>query len=137
MNKIGGSTRVREDLTEALAEGRGVTAKVRWISKADSDEGRNRWIHCTPLMGSNAQIGVWMVVIVDEESQAKRWKLAPPVANNLGRGPPRKEERESEYFPELHTQPSMESNGNVRSYNRHIIEEAETPVKGSFELNIS
>ncbi|KAI9724814.1 MAG: hypothetical protein M1812_000090 [Candelaria pacifica] len=137
MNKIGGSTRVRDDLTEALAEGRGVTAKVRWISKADSEEGRNRWIHCTPLMGSNSQIGVWMVVIVDEESPSKRWKLAPPVASNIGKGGPKKEERESEYFPELNTQPSIESMAQHRTYNRHIVEEVGTPVKGSFELNIS
>ena len=44
MNKIGGSPRVREELTQALADGRGVTAKVRWVSKSDMD-GRNRWIH--------------------------------------------------------------------------------------------
>ena len=80
MDKIGGTTRVREDLTHALAEGRGVTAKVRWISKSD-EEGRNRWIHCTPLLGSNQQIGVWMVVLVDDESEPgrRRWRQAPPV----------------------------------------------------------
>ena len=50
MAKIGGSNRVREELTQALADGRGVTAKVRWVSRRDS-EGRNRWIHCTPLIG--------------------------------------------------------------------------------------
>lgn len=66
MSKIGGSDRVREELTAALAEGRGVTAKVRWMTKAD-EEGRNKWIHCTPLLGINGQIGVWMVVIVNDE----------------------------------------------------------------------
>lgn len=66
MNKIGGSNRVREELTAALAEGRGVTAKVRWVSKHD-EEGRNKWIHCTPLIGVGGTIGVWMVVIVDDE----------------------------------------------------------------------
>lgn len=71
MSKIGGSNRVREELTAALAEGRGVTAKVRWITKLD-EEGRNKWIHCTPLVGSNGNIGVWMVVIVDDpKSQGK------------------------------------------------------------------
>lgn len=65
MSKIGGSNRVRDELTAALAEGRGVTAKVRWITKLD-EEGRNKWIHCTPLVGSNGNIGVWMVVIVDD-----------------------------------------------------------------------
>ena len=85
MDKIGGSTRVRDDLSTALAEGRGVTAKVRWVSKADED-GRHRWIHCTPLLGSNGQIGVWMVVLVDDDHElSRRWKQAPPVAPHRGR----------------------------------------------------
>lgn len=85
MNKIGGSARVQGELTSALAEGRGVTAKVRWISKADED-GRNRWIHCTPLLGSNGHIGVWMVVLVDDDQElSRRWKQAPPVAPHRGK----------------------------------------------------
>jgi hypothetical protein len=86
MAKIGGSSRVREELTQALADGRGVTAKVRWVSKNDS-EGRNRWIHCTPLIGSNGAIGVWMVIIVDDESTpaGKKFKMAPPVDPKFGR----------------------------------------------------
>jgi len=85
MSKIGGSSRVQDELTAALAEGRGVTAKVRWVSKAD-EEGRNRWIHCTPLVGSNGQIGVWMVVIVDDDQGiSRRWKNAPPVATARGK----------------------------------------------------
>ena len=79
MDKIGGSSRVRDELSTALAEGRGVTAKIRWVSRND-EEGRNRWIHCTPLVGSNGQIGVWMVVLVDEEQEInRRWRQAPPV----------------------------------------------------------
>ena len=85
MNKIGGSSRVQDELTSALAEGRGVTAKVRWVSKADED-GRNRWIHCTPLIGSNGQIGVWMIVLIDDDQGlSRRWKQAPPVATHRGR----------------------------------------------------
>jgi hypothetical protein len=79
MNKIGGSDRVRQEFTAALADGRGVTAKVRWVSKSD-ENGRNKWIHCTPLFGSNGQIGVWMVVIVDDDKDPiRKWKQAPPV----------------------------------------------------------
>lgn len=79
MNRIGGSARVRDELTQALAEGRGVTAKVRWLSRPDED-GRNRWIHCTPLIGSNGQIGVWMLVMVDDDQDdVRRLKHAPPV----------------------------------------------------------
>ncbi len=85
MDKIGGSSRVRNELSAALAEGRGVTAKVRWVSKVDED-GRSRWIHCTPLLGSNGQIGVWMIVLVDDDqlAGARRWKQAPPVAPARG-----------------------------------------------------
>jgi len=84
MNRIGGSERVRDELVAALAEGRGVTAKVRWISRAE-DEGRNRWIHCTPLMGSNGSIGVWMIVLVDDEHSraVRRFRPAPPVPTDL------------------------------------------------------
>ena len=105
MNKIGGSVRVRNELTSALAEGRSVTAKVRWVFKAD-EEGRNRWIHCTPLLGSNGRIGVWMVVLVDEEQEvSRRWRRAPPVDSNLGQSvrTQRNERDQSvsngEYFP--------------------------------------
>ena len=85
MDRIGGSSRVRDELSIALAEGRGVTAKVRWVSRADED-GRNRWIHCTPLLGSNGQIGVWMVVLVDDDQElSRRWKQAPPVAPHRGK----------------------------------------------------
>ncbi|KUJ21130.1 uncharacterized protein LY89DRAFT_577243 [Mollisia scopiformis] len=90
MAKIGGSDRVRNELTQALADGRGVTAKVKWVSKSDL-EGRNRWIHCTPLIGSNGVIGVWMIVLVDDETSTapgKRFKMAPPVDPKFGRSLP-------------------------------------------------
>lgn len=86
MAKIGGSPRVKDELTQALADGRGVTAKIRWVSKHDV-EGRNRWIHCTPLLGSNGAIGVWMVVIVDDDRDAinRKFRQAPPVDPRFGR----------------------------------------------------
>ncbi|RKF78330.1 putative white collar protein [Golovinomyces cichoracearum] len=86
MSKIGGSERVREELVRAFADGHGVTAKVKWVSKSNP-EGRNRWIHCTPLIGTNGAIGVWMVIIVDDEnSHPKRsQKMAPPVDPKVGR----------------------------------------------------
>ncbi|TIC90708.1 Phototropin-2 [Colletotrichum higginsianum] len=86
MDRIGGSNRVREGLSHAFADGHGVTAKVRWISKSSS-EGRVRWIHCTPLLGSNGAVGVWMVVLVDDETEAgvKNRKEAPPVDGRLRR----------------------------------------------------
>lgn len=100
MNKIGGSDRVRDELTAALAEGRGVTAKVRWVTNSqkclngapiEEKEGRNKWIHCTPLVGSTGQIGVWMVVIVDVERDAHQkmgFGEGYPRAQGYGRRAP-------------------------------------------------
>jgi len=83
LSKIGGSDRVRDGLNQALAAGQGVTAKIRWMPKvgAGAAEGRPRWIHCTPLLGSNGAVGVWMVVLVDDDVDGTRPKLpqAPPV----------------------------------------------------------
>ena len=96
LSRIGGSQRVHKDLIAALAEGRGVTAKVRWVSgKAGDEEGRARWMHCTPLLGHTGAVGVWMIVIVDDDvaSPSRRFRMAPPVAHDLaalrglGRGP--------------------------------------------------
>ena len=81
-SRIGGSARVREAVVAALAEGRGVTAKIRWITTAArhrgggyyddaATAGRSRWIHCTPLLGGNGAVGVWMVVLVDDEAEAE------------------------------------------------------------------
>ncbi|CAN8095291.1 unnamed protein product [Discula destructiva] len=52
-------------------------------------DGRPRWIHCTPLLGANGSVGVWVVVIVDEYGETGERKrarravarqMAPPVA---------------------------------------------------------
>ncbi|KAL6705869.1 hypothetical protein ACN47E_006329 [Coniothyrium glycines] len=93
LDRIGGSERVRESLASALSDGsRGVTAKVRWLSHAvpdleeSSEEGRPRWIHCTPLLGQSGSVGVWMVVLVDEKEHAqpvRRFRQAPPIPNNI------------------------------------------------------
>lgn len=87
MSRIGGSQRIRETLTAALADGRGVTAKVRWLSGRNSDEeGRARWIHCTPLLGQNGTVGVWMVVLVEDDTTApvRRFRQPPPVSSEIG-----------------------------------------------------
>lgn len=95
LSRIGGSARVRDELTAAMAEGRGVTAKVRWISGKADDEGRPRWIHCTPLLSHTGGVGVWMVVIVDDDSSraamTKRSRVAPPVAMDVGGMPTSKQ----------------------------------------------
>jgi hypothetical protein len=89
---------VRDELTAAMAEGRGVTAKVRWVSKTN-EEGRSRWIHCTPLLGGNGQIGVWMVVIIDEQQEdgaIRRWRQAPPVSASPVLSPPMSAQKENQ-----------------------------------------
>lgn len=79
MDKIGGSPQVRDELTQALAQGRSVTAKVRWIMKP-GDRDHNRWIAFTPLVGSHNQIGVWIAILVDDEMEnGNRPRQAPPV----------------------------------------------------------
>ena len=62
-----------------------MTAKIRWVSRSD-DEGRGRWIHCTPLLGTSGNVGVWMVVLVDDEQShvSRRFRKAPPVATVIG-----------------------------------------------------
>jgi len=74
-----------------MSEGRGVTAKIRWLTKIEEDgegEGRSRWIHATPLYGHQGAVGVWMVVLVDEDSipgeGRRRFRAAPAVANAIG-----------------------------------------------------
>ncbi|EOA81653.1 uncharacterized protein SETTUDRAFT_98996 [Exserohilum turcica Et28A] len=93
LDRIGGSSRVRDSLGDALTDGsRGVTAKIRWLTHpvADledaTDEGRPRWIHCTPLLGQNGAVGVWMVVLVDEKDHvqaSRRFRQAPPIPNDI------------------------------------------------------
>lgn len=95
MDRIGSSLHTRQQLVEALAGGQAVTAKVRWLSgnwynnnKANSTShrpldshqgaeghvperaGKSRWLHCTPLVGNNGKVGVWMIVIVDGDDEA-------------------------------------------------------------------
>lgn len=95
LSRVGGSPRLRDAIESALADGQGVTAKVRWLSSVSSSSsaaasrgvddgsapGRGRWIHATPLLGSNGAVGVWMVVLVDDEAEASRRlpRDAPPV----------------------------------------------------------
>ncbi|KAK5115927.1 hypothetical protein LTR62_000383 [Meristemomyces frigidus] len=84
LDRIGGPTHIREGILDALAHGTSVTAKVAWLthplSAAETAEavggkqevsglvGKARWIHCTPLMGSDERVGVWMIVMVENET---------------------------------------------------------------------
>ncbi|EME48794.1 hypothetical protein DOTSEDRAFT_40078 [Dothistroma septosporum NZE10] len=67
LDRVGGPSTVREGLMDALSRGVGVTAKLSWLSNG-SDVGRPRWTHCTPLLGSDERVGVWMIVMVEDEA---------------------------------------------------------------------
>lgn len=54
--------------SKIVAVGRKVTAKVQWLSKT-APKSRARWMHCTPLLGVNDAIGVWMVILVDDDDE--------------------------------------------------------------------
>lgn len=82
MGHVGGSARVRDDLSHALEVGRKVTAKVQWLSKG-SRKSRARWIHCTPLLGVNDAVGVWMVILVDDEEGNEAREAQEVPASNV------------------------------------------------------
>lgn len=87
LDRIGGAARIRDQILDALSSGVGVTAKITWLPHAspsgqtekdrdnigghyreDDSEGQQRWIHATPLLGSDDKVGVWMVVMVENET---------------------------------------------------------------------
>jgi hypothetical protein len=76
MDRLGGPQHVRDGVLDSLAHGTSVTAKISWISTSSppdasrrtSIEGKPRWIHCTPLLGSDDKVGVWMIVMVEQET---------------------------------------------------------------------
>ena len=73
LDRIGGPQQVREGILDSLAHGTSVTAKISWLtgnnglSGRGSTEGKPRWIHCTPMLGSDDKVGVWMIVMVENE----------------------------------------------------------------------
>ncbi|KAJ5780798.1 PAS-associated C-terminal [Penicillium paradoxum] len=74
LNRIGETGAKRDDIINAMKAGRSVTARIRWLTKYN-DHGRNRWVHCTPLLANNGKVGVWMVIVVDDdEEESVRWQ---------------------------------------------------------------
>lgn len=73
LSRIGGPEHIREGLLEAFQECVSVTAKVSWLTQSINPgdagylAGKPRWLHCTPLLGSDHKVGVWMIVIVEQE----------------------------------------------------------------------
>ncbi len=60
LSRIGDSREKRESILHARMAGRSVTARIKWVNRF-KDQGRCSWIHCTPLLANNREVGVWMV----------------------------------------------------------------------------
>jgi hypothetical protein len=71
MDKFRVNARIRDELSQALFEGREVTAKALWIPH-QNEEGTNKWIHFTPLFGSKDQVGAWMVILEEYNPDSPR-----------------------------------------------------------------
>ena len=72
IDRIEGPAHVREGVLDAMSHGTSVTAKVNWSPLSGTGEVRQRWLHCTPLIGSDERVGVWMVVMVEREEVTGR-----------------------------------------------------------------
>jgi hypothetical protein len=59
-------------LESAFIDGASVTAKVLWMPKSANirEQGRPRYIRCTPLLGADDRVGVWMIILVPLEEVA-------------------------------------------------------------------
>ncbi|KAH7346450.1 hypothetical protein BKA65DRAFT_276990 [Rhexocercosporidium sp. MPI-PUGE-AT-0058] len=86
--KLGGPTQTISALESAFRDGASVTAKVLWLPKNThaGDRGRGpaevkpRFIRCTPLLGNDDRVGVWMVILVPVDGE--------PMHNSYGRRDP-------------------------------------------------
>ncbi|KAJ5216208.1 PAS-associated C-terminal [Penicillium cinerascens] len=75
LSRIGDTGEKRDSILHAMIAGRSVTARIKWVTRFNSGEGRYRWIHCTPLLANNGEVGVWMVVVIDDDDEhSVHWK---------------------------------------------------------------
>jgi len=99
LDRIGGPQHLKDGILDAFQSGNSVTAKVPWLhtTKRDSNgnvnggesDGKPRWIHCTPMLGSDEKVGVWMVVLVENEEVTgllNRQGSAASASNASARG---------------------------------------------------
>ncbi|KAL3417741.1 hypothetical protein PVAG01_10751 [Phlyctema vagabunda] len=76
-SKLGGPTQTMAALEDAFRDGASVTAKVLWLPKNSQTHDRGRglaevkpkFIRCTPLLGSDDRVGVWMVILVPVDTE--------------------------------------------------------------------
>ncbi|POS85153.1 hypothetical protein EPUL_003265, partial [Erysiphe pulchra] len=77
--KIGGPSSVLSSLEDAFRDGASVTARVLWLPKHGypaNAKARRRWIRCTPLLGSDDSIGVWVIILVPADNEDDRGRPA-------------------------------------------------------------
>ncbi|KAF2858525.1 hypothetical protein K470DRAFT_251119 [Piedraia hortae CBS 480.64] len=90
LSRIGGSDSVRTSLSDAFTQGRGITAKVKWLTRPrpGSSGMKHRWIRCVPLLNAAGVVGVWIIIVVDDDScvAVRAFKDPPPVDNVIGKG---------------------------------------------------
>jgi hypothetical protein len=75
---MSGSTQTISALESAFRDGASVTAKVLWLPKPSQAGNlgypptvpKPKFIRCTPLLGSDEQIGAWMVILVPVDESA-------------------------------------------------------------------
>lgn len=72
----------------------------RGLSKTHGETGsRTRYISCTPLLGSDDQVGVWMVVMVENEQVTGGLASRDLALRRYGEVPPTPSEYEREDYP--------------------------------------
>lgn len=144
---------VRDGLSEAFEQGAAVTAKVTWLPQGkpaeDGDHnlsesrpvsrkgpqapegisgagvGKTRYISCTPLLGSDDQVGVWMIVMVENElvtgSLASRDRAMARYMRDVP-VPATPSEYQREDLPSMESTPSAaverNNSANIRDYRK-------------------
>ncbi|KAI5205360.1 hypothetical protein E4T39_03070 [Aureobasidium subglaciale] len=96
MERLGGPQDVRDGVLDSLTHSTPVTAKISWLSTPaptgsphrTTVEGKPRWIHCTPLLGSDEQVGVWMIVMVEQETVTGSLRRPSEIINTFPSPPP-------------------------------------------------
>lgn len=73
------ATNVNARFDKYQNSGHGSADLVNAYDAPPMSKGRSRWIHCTPLIGANGKVGVWMVVIVDAEGDSSKG-MKPPIS---------------------------------------------------------
>jgi hypothetical protein len=93
--KSGGSSQTISALEQAFKDGASVTAKVLWLPKVSrpGESGRGpaevkpQCTRCTPLLGSDNQVGVRMIILVpvDGESGYRSYaRSVPEMVDDMG-----------------------------------------------------